>query len=186
MLSHPRRFVKTQFCVFLGLLFPAAPSAIRVPDHLVCRPDKIIVYHNLRSLSRANFGIKRPPVLRPRPASRRFLLGPASSGVPSQFLVIRRELLSAHDLIILARTLDAVKSRTDDDSRCHNVKPRTIARDGQALLRSMTRAVLIEPMPQSLSHLMPACKRPAQGHFVRILQITANRQTMSQPGNPCA
>ena len=170
MLSHPRRFVKTQFCVFPGLFLLVAPPAIRVSDHLACRPDKIIVYHNLRDLSRANFGIKRPPVLRPRPTSRRLLLvGPASSDAVSQFLVIHRELLSAHDLIILARTLDAVKSRTDDDSRCHNVKPRTTARDGQALLRSRTRAVLIEPMPQSLSHLMPACQRPTQGHLVRIL-----------------
>ena len=122
MLSHPRRFVKTQFCISLGLFFFSSRTICnRVTDYFVCRPDKIIVYHNLRRLSRANFGIKRPPVLRPRPASRRFLLDPASSGVAYQFLVIRRELLSAPDFVILARTLDAVKSRNDADSNCHNV-----------------------------------------------------------------
>ena len=120
MLSHPRRFVKTQFRVLPGLFFPAAPTAI-VADHLVCRPGKIVVYHNLRDLSSANFRIKRPPVSRPRPAFRRFLLGLASSDVVSQFLVIGRELLSSHDLVILARTLDAVKSRNDADSSCQTI-----------------------------------------------------------------
>jgi hypothetical protein len=44
------------------------------------------------------------------------LLDPASSGVAYQFLVIRRELLSAPDFAILARTVAAVKFRNEADS----------------------------------------------------------------------